>query len=63
MDSHTSLVVNCMLMALKNYPFKIYINDSNGLSAFNPITELNLTNELIKNSDYVGAQSGHSNAR
>lgn len=32
-----------MLLALKTYPFKIYINDSNGVSAFNPIAELNLT--------------------
>lgn len=44
MDSHATTVVNCMLLALKTYPFKIYINDSNGVSAFNPITELNLTN-------------------
>lgn len=43
MDSHATTVVNCMLLALKTYPFKIYINDSNGVSAFNPITELNLT--------------------
>ncbi|XP_055306619.1 tachykinin-like peptides receptor 86C, partial [Sitodiplosis mosellana] len=41
MDSHA--VVNCMLLALKTYPFKIYINDSSGVSAFNPIAELNLT--------------------
>lgn len=43
MDSHATTVVNCMLLALKTYPFKIYINDSNGVSAFNPIAELNLT--------------------
>lgn len=44
MDAHATLVVNCMLLALKTYPFKIYINDSSGVSAFNPIAELNLTN-------------------
>lgn len=44
MDTHATTVVNCMLLALKTYPFKIYINDSNGMSAFNPMTELNLTN-------------------
>lgn len=44
MDAHAAVVVNCMLLALKTYPFKIYINDSSGVSAFNPIAELNLTN-------------------
>lgn len=48
MDSHATLVVNCMLLALKTYPFKIYINDSNGVSAFNPIAELNLTNSAVR---------------
>lgn len=48
MDSHATLVVNCMLLALKTYPFKIYINDSSGVSAFNPIAELNLTNSPVR---------------
>lgn len=58
MDAHATTVVNCMLLALKTYPFKIYINDSNGVSAFNPIAELNLTSGPTVLAEY----SIHGNA-
>lgn len=58
MDAHATTVVNCMLLALKTYPFKIYINDSNGVSAFNPIAELNLTSGPTVLAEY----SVHGNA-
>lgn len=63
MDSHATLVVNCMLLALKTYPFKIYINDSNGVSAFNPIAELNLTSGPVRSTEYSNYGSSHTSAR
>lgn len=63
MDSHATLVVNCMLLALKTYPFKIYINDSSGVSAFNPIAELNLTNSPVRTESPIAYGTSQTSAR
>lgn len=63
MDTHASLVVNCMLLALKTYPFKIYINDSSGVSAFNPIAELNLTSSPVRAELPAAYGSSQTSAR
>ena len=63
METPTSVLVNCMLLALKSYPLRVYVNDSN-LSAFNRTTDvLNFTTEPVRSAEYVIHENDQKIAR